>query len=233
MKTFRAKRGPFREQPYFTDQEIKSICVDELQRQGLLPSEPAAIRIERFVEKRFNIVVEPAPLPQGVLGVTRFGSGGVQAMYVAESLDADKTTSAVRRVRSTIAHEAGHALLHAHLFAVPSTTPLFGDATDPIAPKVLCRDGAIESANRGYSGEWWEFQANAGMSHLLLPKRLVHQAVQRFLIPVGGLGGMQIDPDRHFQAVQSITEIFDVNPAMARIRLESLYAASGDRQLSL
>ena len=47
--------GPFAFQLYFEDLgEIDDICLEALKRQSLLPSKPAPIRIERFVEKEFK-----------------------------------------------------------------------------------------------------------------------------------------------------------------------------------
>jgi hypothetical protein len=230
MKTYRTNRGPFVERPYFSDAEIEAICIDELRKCGLLPDAPAPIRIERFVEKRFKVNVEPADLAEGVLGLTKFGPNGVQGVYVSEALDTDKSVPGVRRVRSTIAHEAGHGLLHAHLFALATSTPLFGDASDPKAPKVLCReDGSVKS----YGGEWWEFQANMAMGHLLMPRPLVEADAEQFLVPVGSLGGKRIDPARFDSAVRVLADTFEVNPIMARIRIEALYSAKEDHQLSL
>src|SRR3989441_11554119 len=57
-------------------------------------------------------------LDKGVLGFTQFGRTGVQAIVVARALDEDGTRPAERRIRTTLAHEAGHGLLHAHLFAL-------------------------------------------------------------------------------------------------------------------
>lgn len=69
MKTFRAKPGaPFRERPYYDLAEIERTCIDELNAQGLLPREPAAIRIDRFIEKRFGVIAEYDDLPDGLLG---------------------------------------------------------------------------------------------------------------------------------------------------------------------
>jgi len=230
MKTLRTSRGPFSERPYFTDSEIENICLDELRKAKLLPVRPEPVRVERFVEKRFNVVVESAELTDGILGLTKFGPNGVQGVYVSAALDSDASTPAKRRVRSTIAHEAGHGLLHTYLFAVASGTPLFGDCSESGAPKVLCRDSEDRNS---YGGEWWEFQANAAMSHLLMPRPLVEMASEPFLISVGVLGGKRIDPAHYESAVRSIADQFEVNPAVSRIRLESLYPAKEDGQLSL
>jgi hypothetical protein len=234
MKTYRTSRGPFNERPFFSDAEIEAICVDELRQQKLLPASPAAIRIERFVEKRFKVNVETANLPEGFLGVTKFGTSGVLGVFVSEALDSDKSVPATRRLRSTIAHEAGHGLLHAHLFAIPSAVPLFGDATDdPTAPRVLCRGDRVDGSRQNYAGEWWEFQANIAMGHLLMPRPLVEKAAESFLVPVGNLGAKILDPSKFELVVRSMSDIFDVNPVVARIRLESLYSPEHDHQMSL
>jgi len=233
MKSFRSKRGPFKEQPFFTDDELESICVDGLAKCSLFPSAPQPIRIERLVEKRFKVTVEPMDLGDGILGLTKFGPGGVVGIYVSEALDAERTQIAQRRVRSTIAHEAGHGLLHAHLFLLDNNAPLFGDFSDPGAPKVLCRGEGPDESRRQYDGEWWEFQANAAMGHLLMPRMLIEAAVRPFLVSAGNLGGKEIDPLRYDSAVRTLAETFDVSRAVVSIRLEAYYPVKASRQLML
>jgi hypothetical protein len=226
MKTFRTIRGPFRERPHFDDGDVEAICMDELQKANLLPAIAGPINIELFVERRFKVNVEPAMLPDGILGYTEFGTNGVQGVFVSQQLDDDESKAGKRRLRSTIAHEAGHGLLHAYLFGLDAGTPLFGDLSNPAAPKVLCRDQGT------YSGEWWEFQANMVMGTILMPKHLVSQTVSTFLVSAGSFGQMVIPANRFDQAVRHLAEIFDVNPALATIRLEKIYAREA-AQLSL
>src|SRR5437660_1022719 len=141
MKTFRSKKGPFAKQPYYTDAEIETTCLDELRKVGLLPAQPEPTRIDRFIEKRFGVTPSYEDLGEGILGFTKFGPKGVQEVIVARALEDEGTKPAERRIRSTLAHEAGHGLLHAHLFVLErQTEPLFGDFSDPSAPTVLCRD---------------------------------------------------------------------------------------------
>jgi hypothetical protein len=118
MKTIRSKSGPFSERPHFQPSEIDRICVDELRKARLYPGSPQAIRVDRFVEKRFGVAPEYEELPAGVLGYTRFSKSGVEAIIISAALDAEKGRVAERRVRTTLAHEAGHGLLHAYLFAL-------------------------------------------------------------------------------------------------------------------
>src|ERR1700674_3067064 len=118
MKTFRARSGPFLERPHFEPSEIDRICAQELRDTGVYPNSPQPIRIDRFVEKRFNVVPQYKELPPGVLGYTEFSKKGVVGIVISASLDAEGGKVAERRVRTTLAHEGGHGLLHAYLFAL-------------------------------------------------------------------------------------------------------------------
>src|SRR4051812_49146619 len=118
MKTVRAKSGPFQQRPHFSPREIEEMCSAALRGVDLFPCEPGPVRIERFVEKHFRIVPQYDDLPNGVLGFTQFGSRGVEAIVVAKTFEhAEMPQSVERRLRTTLAHEAGHGLMHAHLFA--------------------------------------------------------------------------------------------------------------------
>jgi hypothetical protein len=232
MKTFRSKRGPFIEQTYYKDSEIEAMCLDELTKVGMLPAQPEPIRIDRFIEKRFGVSPSYEGLGDGILGFTKFGPKGVREVVVARALEDEGTQSAERRIRSTLAHEAGHGLFHAHLFVLEQNTrPLFGDYSDPAGPKVLCRDipiGGGESSSR-YDGKWWEFQANRAIGSLLIPKPLLNMAIVQFLM-AQGLGQSLV---RRSEAVETLATIFDVNPVVARIRLDGLYPQGNERQLTL
>ena len=115
MKTFKSPSGPFVEQPYYTPNDVEAICSDELQKLGFYPSDPSPIRIDRFIEKRFNLQPTYEDLPNGLLGFTRFSAKGVEEIVITTALDEEGTRPAERRLRTTLAHEGGHGLLHAHL----------------------------------------------------------------------------------------------------------------------
>ena len=227
MKNYRSNKGPFKERPYFTDEEIETTCIDALRGVDLLPSKPQPIRIDRFIEKHFKITASYQPLEKGVLGLTVFGKAGVKEIVVSSEIDEGGTAASERLVRSTLAHEAGHGLFHTHLFAFDDlSTPLFGDQSDPAQPKVLCRDvGGVGRAASGrkYDGAWWEYQANKAIGALLLPKHLVVALVEEFCVPSGLLGLKEFDSTREREAVRLLMETFDVNAPVAEIRLRQLY----------
>jgi hypothetical protein len=237
MNTFRAKTGPFTEQPFYKPAEIESICTDELQKLKLYPSDPEPIRIDRFIEKRFGVQPIYEDLPHGLLGFTRFGTKGVAEIVIAKALDEEGTVPAERRLRTTLAHEGGHGLLHAHLFAF-GTRPdsLFGDGLASDAPKILCRDGGVsgvEVTKTKHPYRWWEFQANQAMGALLLPRSLVEEALGSLLVAIGSFGMRRLDPSRRSEATRRLADIFDVNPIVAEIRIDALHPGGRSGQLTL
>ncbi len=231
MKTFRSTKGPFFEQPYYSDSDIEAICTDELSKLGLLPNQPQPIRIDRFVEKRF-VTPTYKDLGDGILGVTKFSTSGVLEIVVSSRLDEEGGKVSERRIRTTLAHEGGHCLLHCHLFAlVPGKQPLFGDYTEPDKPKVLCRDERVSGSQ--YAGEWWEVQANKAMARLLLPKHLVEAALEPYLTVQGLLGLRTLEQNDREKAARELADVFDVNPIVVRFRIEQLFPMSVSGQLAL
>lgn len=222
MKPFRS--GPSSKQPFFKPSQIDQICCDELRNEGLFPNSPEPIRIDRFIEKHFKVSPQYEDLPVGVLGFTRFGKTGVKAVAISAALDAEGGKVAERRVRTTMAHEAGHGLLHAHLFALDEIPLHLFDADSHSADQILCRDvQGDEQKSQRYDGRWWEFQANRAIGGLLCPPPLVLEAMKPFQSPAGLLGVEVLDESRREAAVRSLAEIFDVNPAVTRIRIAELF----------
>jgi hypothetical protein len=230
MKNFRSTTGPFLERPFYEDREIETICTEALREVGLLPTRPEAVRIDRFIEKRFGVVPTYEDLPDGVLGLTRFGQKGVREVVVAKALDDDSSTVAERRIRTTLAHEGGHCLLHAHLFALATPTQkLFGDFSEPDKPKVLCRDEVLGNSRVQYAGNWWEFQANRAIGGLLMPSALVTESLGEFMLK-GPAGFPHFDHDRIEEAARALAEVFNVNPLVAKIRIKQLFGADTQQQ---
>lgn len=230
MRTYRASTGPFLERPYYSDAEIEQICEDALQTSELYPSEPEPVRIERFVEKRFLVTPSYDDLPEGVLGYSCFGAKGMESMHISRALTEAGTRSAERLVSTTLAHEAGHGLFHAHLFALASGgMSLFGSDPDVTGSRILCRDTGRRA---GYDGRWWELQAGKAIGPLLMPRRLVTTALAPLLSPQGALRVLDLEASRRDEAVRIVSEVFNVNPAAARVRVDVIWPDKGS-QLTL
>lgn len=234
MRYYRARSGPVAEAVYYKPREIETTCEDELRAVGLYPEKPGPVRIDRFIKKRFNVEPQYADLQDGVLGYTAFGPRGVEAIFVSRALAEEGTAPAERRVNSTLAHEAGHGLFHAHLFALQADrlTSLFGSDVDPEKPRILCRDPRPQGS-RGYDGRWWELHANQAIGALLLPRALAAEAIADLTTRTGTFGREKLDPARREQAARRLADIFEVNPAVARIRLEDIFPEDEAGQLTL
>jgi hypothetical protein len=232
MRTIHSITGPFFERPHFKPGEIEQICTKELRSVGLYPSRPEPVRIDRFIEKRFGISPRYENLPEGVLGFTEFGVSGVKEIVISRDLDGDEGTPRERRLRTTLAHEGGHGLLHAHLFSLGAKPlSLFSETDD--SPTILCRDVAGQTVvQRNYDGRWWEYQANQAIGGLLMPRRLICEALQPFVTSVGSLGQIRVPAEKKDAAIAELAAAFNVNPAVARIRLADVVSTGDQRQLS-
>ena len=220
MRTYRPRIGPFTEALYLSKDEIDQICYDELQKQELLPTRPEPVRIDRFIEKRF-VTPSYEHLGPGILGFTKFGAKGVQEIVINSELEEENTTAAERRIRSTLAHEAGHGLLHTHLFVLSNQrNPLFVEGNT--SPKVLCRNELDTPSQRQYRGNWWEFQANRAIGSLLMPRHLVEDVMADFLQEAGQLGVRVLPACKRAGLESELSRIFDVNPVVARIRVQEV-----------
>jgi hypothetical protein len=230
MRTYRAQTGPFMERPFYTPVDVDRICGDALREVALYPDTPGPVRIERFIEKRFGVTPKyEDDLPIGVLGYTEFGSHGVVDVHVSWALSAEDTRVAERLLNSTLAHEAGHGLLHAHLYAFDDPTSLFGHDGDATSTRILCRE---ERRSGGYDGRWWELQANMAIGSLLLPDGLVWLALVAFMDVDGALGIQRLNDGRREDAIRVLADTFEVSLTVAEIRLERLMPPAGG-QLTL
>ena len=226
MRQIKGRSGPFGERPFYSLDEIDRICEEELRAVDLYPRKPSAVRIERFIEKRFGITPDYDDLDAGILGFTKFGRNGVEAIIVSRSLAEDGSVAAERRVNTTLAHEAGHGFLHGYLFALDQKPLLFGEAAD--LTKILCRDGEVVGVGncRRYDGRWWEYQANRAIGGLLLPRQLVARGLEG-LLEDRGIGGVVLPAAKREEAGRRLAQMFAVNLVVARIRLDDLYPTSG------
>jgi hypothetical protein len=234
MKEFPTKEGPFPLRLMYDLKEIDDICLGALREAKLLPAEPEAIKIDLFLEKYFEVPLVYEDLGEGIMGSTVFNSRGmVTGFTIAPWIEEDGTEVSDRRVRSTLAHEGGHGLLHSRLFMAEQTGSLFGDSFDAVRPKnFLCRSRDINPGATGqprYDGQWWEWQANRAIGGLLLPKPLVLKLITPLL--EDSSFGKTLGALNRSKAEGAVSEAFDVNPVVARIRLQEMYPVDGQKLL--
>jgi hypothetical protein len=201
VKRFQGKNGEDR--IWLETSEIEQIAASELAKARLAPTaETPVVDIEAFIERHLKATLDQhADLEPTVLGVTEFFSGkrpkiSINRDLTGSALDEGESPPGVLgRWRATLAHEAGHVLLHRCLYEVATgTMNLFReDDAEPQGAKLhrcLKRDATYAS-----SGDWREVQANQAMAALLMPRalfmRLARDELGRLipgvdLVPAGG-----------------------------------------------
>jgi hypothetical protein len=75
-------------------------------------------------------------------------------------------------------------------------------------------------------------QANKAIGALLMPGRLVGQAAEKFVTETA-MGLKVFDNSKLEAAARELADIFEVNPAVARIRLDQLFLCNSNAQLTL
>ena len=203
---------------HFEAEEIEGMCMEALRESKCLPAAPEAVDIDFFIEKHFGVQLDVATdVGEGVLGYTVFSSlGNPLLVGVTPSLYENDDIVMRRRGRATLAHEAGHCLMHPILFM--EDQGILKGVDNAVSDRILCRKSDINPAG-GYQGRWWEWQANQAIGGLLLPKPLAIEAAEPFLDSRGGIGAAK----SRSEAALALSETFDVNPVVAEIRLEGLF----------
>jgi hypothetical protein len=234
VKKYRAPNGE--ERLWFEALELEQIVEAELNKAGMMPSPTSpVVDVERFIEYHLKAALDQyADLDQTVLGVTEFFRGETPRIRINKDLtgsaidDGVSAPGLLGRWRATLAHEAGHVMLHRRLFDVAvGNLNLFGDADQP-TPKQLPR---CLKALVSYSTvpEWREVQANQAMAALLMPRPLFvslareesGQTSSVDLIPLGAVDGV----------TKRLAERLRVSKQAARIRLATLGLVEPTQQL--
>ena len=241
VKIIRARSGPFVEQHYYANTAFEDMAMAELSTVDLLPKKPEPVRVDRFIERRFGVVPEYKNLPPGVMGFTKFGESEIEAVVISRALSEEGRRSAERLINSTLAHEAGHMIMHKGLFTLQvreGIHSLLSSDIDLEKGEIKCRSEIVEAGDtaentKGYDGQWWEYQANQMIGTLLMPRPLVYETVDPLLASQGRLGMKVLEDSRREDTARLLAEIFDVNPAAARVRVAKLFPQIPEGQLTL
>jgi hypothetical protein len=146
-------------------------------------------------------------------GVTEFVPGERPSVRIARALSEDPRRT--HRLRTTLAHELGHVLLHGCLWTLDAP-PAAGRGA-PVGINPRCRRATIE---RPDGGDWLEWQAGYASGAVLMPAgavaRLVAQVHGEARSPVVAGGTLAGRLERR------LARDFDVSLPAARLRLLKL-----------
>lgn len=215
--------GPFCRRLYIPENDIERMCREALASVDLMPETPGPIRIERLIYLLFGFEEEYETLPDQIMGCAKFTRRGLCRIIVNRELAQQDDPVSRLRVRSTLAHEAGHGIFHNQLFIEKlerdATLRLLDDGDgifDSISGEgFMCRAEAGMAQVPKF--EWWEYQANLAMAAILLPKHLVIEAARAHLPRV--LSGSGTFEARVTAAERELAALFKVSRRMVSIRL--------------
>lgn len=236
VQTRNDRTSPWGKRLVFTDEEFE-LMMDELRfRAGDDHfASGTGVDVDRVL-LAVGIEADYVDLPPGVLGRTRFGQDGAPSIELSRELADNAETSIVarRRLRTTLAHECGHFACHTSLFIRDtSSLSLFGDQQldqRQVEP-ILCR---TQPARSGYSGEWWEYQANRCMAALLMPRRLFGPFVIETTKTAGYASFMDaVAAGAGEEIATAVADEFDVNLAAVLYRLQDLGFVTDGKQRTL
>jgi hypothetical protein len=225
MRQYRGPNGEDR--IWFEPSEIEQMMESELRKALLMPTEAApVVKLEAFVERHLKATLDQyADLDPKLLGVTEFFEGkqpriSLNKDLTGSALDEDESPPGVLgRWRATLAHEAGHVLLHRSLFefAVGNMNLFDRAPSDGARGRQLQRCLKRDVTHSG-GADWREVQANQAMAALLMPKsffqRLARRHIER-LFP----GSDTIPAGREDRVAGVLAPLLEVSKQAARIRL--------------
>lgn len=229
MRSWNDARSPWGKQLRFEEDEFESM-MDEMRGRtgGDAFTTGKGIDVELVLLRAIGAEADYVDLPANILGRTVFADDGSVRIEVSRSLsdEAEVDGLARRRLRTTLAHECGHVVCHQSLFIQDTESLSLFSAPQMRAlaaskPPIMCRSEGITGT--GYSGEWWEFQANQCMAALLLPRRMVGASVRHRLAD----GGFKTAEDcirggAGQQLIEQISLEYDVSQMATLYRLQAL-----------
>lgn len=157
-----------------------------------------------------DVYADLAEFGSGVEGVTLFQPGERPIVKISGQLS---ESASEKRLRSTLAHEFGHVLLHDPLFQRKTQEGLF--ARDRRYLQVCYRD----DAEKPTLGDLFEYQAWYVCGAVLLPFSELSSIVARVAEVYGQYTDIWQHSELGCRLIDHAATIFGVSPQLARIRL--------------
>jgi hypothetical protein len=225
VKSYKHRSGEQR--LWFHDDEIEALAEDELRSAGLYPTGDNPVTdLERFVQRHLGAGLDQfAALSPEILGQTEFVPGKSPVIRVNADLtgsafeDDEPLPWAKGRWRATVAHEAGHVLLHRNLFEASAGQGELFSAGGQTSSLMRCLKRDV--GHRSTTSDWREVQANKAMAALLMPRALFTQVA----LAHPGLHAVRANVmagPATSEVVCELARSFEVSKQAAAIRLGTL-----------
>ncbi len=226
MKTRNNNNGPFLRNLFLKEERIVEIALMHLNGCRLMPETPGPVAIEKFCDRNWGFPEDYQELEADVMGRTAFTCEGFARIEINALLAEDGSPNGVRRVRSTLAHEIGHGILHEALFmeklVAERDQPVLFGGPEPGGEKepsaIVCRNSDIFGTP--IQSKWWEVQANKFMAAILMPEPVFLQVARPALEEYDNTTPAVLNHFLHQAAIDQVAEAFNVSKSMARIAVD-------------
>jgi hypothetical protein len=216
VKMIPDRTGRFRERPYWESSELEEISDRTItgflrERYGFdripVPTEALTLLIERDAAD-LDLSANLSDQEHEVFGVTYFFSGKRPQVKILRELW--EQSWRVNRLRTTLAHEYGHVLLHAWLYDRPEAPP---------GPQTCYWRTMLPSMS---TIDWMEWQAGYVSGALLMPESFIRRAAEAYFQRRHIGTPVPRDTREGAELAQRISLVFEVSPEAATVRLSQL-----------
>jgi hypothetical protein len=216
VKMIPDRTGRFRERPYYELSELEerseqAITAFLRQRYGFdrspVPTEAFTVLIERDATD-LDLSATLSDKEHDVFGVTYFLRGKKPHVRILRELW--EQSWRVNRLRTTLAHEYGHVLLHTWLYDRPDA---------PLGPQTCYSRTMLPTVG---VVDWMEWQAGYVSGALLMPQTFIGREVNVYFRSREISSSVARDSREAAELAQRISLIFEVSSEAAAVRLSQL-----------
>ena len=207
VKWVRDTTGRFSERPHYDppalDQQCESVVRDFLaDKYGRSRYPVSTDDLTVLIEQHVRDLDQFADLAADIEGRTTFHPPDQPDVAINLRLQDERY---VNRLRTTLAHELGHVLLHSFIWAFAATRD---------DRSFLCNRDQVIGAS---AGDWMEWQAGYASGALLVPKRALAKLIGE---PDDSWPAQDSEVGR--ELISRVQRDFEVSDAAARVRLTQL-----------
>jgi Zn-dependent peptidase ImmA (M78 family) len=218
------RSGRFGRRPHFSREELDRECeaiVGSFLRGRYgearypISTDDLTVLVERHTSS-LDLYADLSAHGEDVEGMTEFFPDELPAVAVSERLSSDPRRE--NRLRTTLAHELGHALFHRALWAERFSRGGLFERAGPDAKAICKRDTILEAREV----DWMEWQAGYASGAILMPRSALARLVAELCVPRGVHAAVHVESPLGEEMVGRVVEAFRVSTDAARVRLFKL-----------
>ena len=226
------RSGRFGRRPHFSREELDRECEAIVgtflrgrygEARYPISTDDLTVLVERYTSS-LDLYADLSAHGEDVEGMTEFFPDELPAVAVSERLSSDPRRE--NRLRTTLAHELGHAQFHRALWAERFSRGGLFDRADPEAKAICKRDSILEAREV----DWMEWQAGYVSGAILMPRSVLGRLVAELCVPCGIHAVVHAESPLAAEMVGRVVEAFRVSPDAARVRLLKLDFLTTERR---